>query len=108
MSENENKDTPNPENTKVDKPMTNIEKARLAKAQKRAAQKDLQYIQDNQSYAISITTALSRLSISEKLDDTNYTTWSEQMIGNLSSLFFDRLIFPIPGSPEGDLDFINK
>ncbi|KAI7962773.1 hypothetical protein MJO28_000867 [Puccinia striiformis f. sp. tritici] len=88
--------------------MTSIEKARLAKAQKRAAQKDLKYIQDNQNYAFTITTALSRLSILDKLDDTNYTTWSEQMIGNLSSLFFNRFIFPIPGAPEGDLDYINK
>ncbi|KAI7956607.1 hypothetical protein MJO28_003702 [Puccinia striiformis f. sp. tritici] len=30
------------------------------------------------------------------------------MIGNLSSLFFDRLIFPIPDAPEGNLDYINK
>ncbi|POV95831.1 hypothetical protein PSTT_15992 [Puccinia striiformis] len=36
--------------------MTSIEKARLAKAQK-----DIKYIQDNQSYALTISTALSRL-----------------------------------------------
>ncbi|KAI7949216.1 hypothetical protein MJO28_008037 [Puccinia striiformis f. sp. tritici] len=108
MNENEVKEPTNPEKTRAEKSMTNIEKARLAKAQKRAAQKDLKYIQDNQNYAFSITTALSRLSISDKLDDTNYTTWSEQMIGNLSSLFFDRFIYPTPGAPEGDLDYINR
>ncbi|POV97872.1 hypothetical protein PSTT_14780 [Puccinia striiformis] len=108
MGDNENKDPINPDNSKAEKPLTNIEKARLAKAAKRATQNDLQYIQENQSYAFSITTALSRLSISDKLDDSNYATWSEQMIGNLSSLFFDRLIFPIPDAPEGNLDYINK
>ncbi|POV96402.1 hypothetical protein PSTT_15675, partial [Puccinia striiformis] len=45
--------------------MTSIEKARLAKAQKQAAQKDIKYIQDTQSYALTISTALSRLSILE-------------------------------------------
>ncbi|POW19105.1 hypothetical protein PSHT_05026 [Puccinia striiformis] len=101
MGDNENKDPINPDNSKAEKPLTNIEKARLAKAAKRATQNDLQYIQENQAYAFSITTALSRLSISDKLDDSNYATWSEQMIGNLSSLFFDHLIFPIPTHLKG-------
>ncbi|POW11363.1 hypothetical protein PSTT_05312 [Puccinia striiformis] len=108
MGDNENKEPINAENSKAEKPLTNIEKARQAKAAKRATQKDLQYIQENQAYAISITTALSRLSISDKLDDSNYTTWSEQMIGNLASSLFDRLIFPVPNAPKGNLDYINK